>query len=113
MRRRKYGNKKPTINGITFDSMAEARYYRDLRLKKAAGYIKDFELQPRFELQPTFKKNGVTHRSIVYVPDFKIYMNDGSVRIVDVKGHETAEFKIKHKLFEYKYPELHLEVVHY
>ena len=107
----KYGNKKTIVNGIQFDSLAESRYYLVLLDKKKKGEIKDFELQPVFELQPTFKKNGVTHRAIKYKADFKVINNDGSISIIDVKGAETEVFKIKHKLFEYMYPELSLKLV--
>jgi len=45
------------------------------------------------------------------VADFVIVNNDGTTDVVDVKGFETQVFKIKKKLFEYKYPELSLKVV--
>lgn len=107
----KYGNKKTIVNGIEFDSLAESRYYLVLLEKKKKGEILDFELQPVFELQPTFKKNGTTHRAIKYKADFKIIHNDGRIDIVDVKGMKTEVFKIKQKLFEYRYPELTLRLV--
>ena len=47
----KYGAKKVLIDGITFDSKAEAKFYTQL---KENGV--DFELQPRFLLQDSFKK---------------------------------------------------------
>jgi hypothetical protein len=62
-------------------------------------------LQPRFLLQEAFKKNGVTHRKIEYLADFKVNNMDGSVQIVDEKGALTEVLKIKRKLFEKKYPE--------
>lgn len=33
------------------------------------------------------------------------------VIVEDVKGMETKEFKIKRKLFEYKYPSLELRII--
>ena len=107
----KYGAKKTTVNGITFDSGAEARYYKKLLEQKRAGEIKDFDLQPKFLLQPAFKKNSKTIRSINYIADFKVYHLDGSISIVDVKGVETETFNIKRKLFEERYPELSLQIV--
>lgn len=107
----KYGNAKTIIDGIEFDSMKEADYYCQLKLLKRAGEIRDFGLQQRYELQPTFKKNGTTHRSITYVADFVIENNDGTTDVVDVKGFETQLFKVKQKLFEYKYPDLQLKVI--
>ena len=106
----KYGNKKVLIDGIKFDSMAEGKRYKELKLLQRAGIIKELELQPKFLLQESFKKNGKTYRKIEYIADFK-YIENGKVIIEDVKGKETEVFKIKHKLFEYKYRDLELKLV--
>ncbi len=99
----KYGAKKAIVDGITFDSIAESKYYEQLKWLKQAKQIKDFELQPKFTLQEAFKKNGKTFRKIDYKADFKIYNLDGTIEIVDIKGKITKEFAIKRKLFERKY----------
>jgi hypothetical protein len=112
MKKHKYGAKKTVVDGITFDSKAEANRYCELKLLKNAGEVKDFTLQPKFELQPKFKgKDGKTVRAIHYIADFYITWKDGSVTVEDVKGCETKEFSIKKKMFEYKYPELKLVIV--
>jgi hypothetical protein len=100
----KYNAKRTEIDGITFDSIAEGEYYLHLKKQLKEGEIKWFELQPSFELQEGFRKTGKFIRPIVYVADFEVYRHDGSVEIIDVKGFETADFKIKRKLFEKKYP---------
>lgn len=110
-RKNKYNNQKTIVDGIEFDSKKEADYYIHLKLLKRAGEIKDIGLQQRFVLQPGFEKNGVKYQPITYVADFVIVNNDGTTDVVDVKGFETQVFKIKKKLFEYKYPELSLKVV--
>lgn len=110
-KRNKYGNRKTEIDGIKFDSQKEAEYYCQLKLLKRAGEIKDFGMQQRYELLPTFKKNGMTFKSVTYVADFVIVNNDGTTEVVDVKGMETQVFKIKQKLFEYMYPNLSLKIV--
>lgn len=107
----KYRNKKVTIDGITFDSKKEANYYLKLKLLKQAGEIKDFGLQEKFVLQEGFTKNGERHRPITYYADFIIDNLDGSTDVVDVKGMETQVFKIKKKLFEYKYPDLSIKII--
>ncbi|MCM3573313.1 DUF1064 domain-containing protein [Mesobacillus subterraneus] len=104
MTRNKFGNRKTVVDGITFDSRAEAKYYEQLKWLKKAKQIKDFKLQPKFLLQEAFKKNGNTIRKIEYKADFEIHNLDGSVEIIDVKGVETEAFKIKKKLFEKRYP---------
>ena len=103
-RRSKYGNRKIEVEGITFDSKAEARYYQELKLMKRAEEILFFRLQPRYRLQEGFEKDGVKHRPIDYVADFEIHHTDGSIEVVDVKGMQTQVFKIKQKMFNRKYP---------
>lgn len=49
MTRAKYGNKKVEVDGITFDSKIEARYYQYLKQLKEQDIVKDFELQPKEE----------------------------------------------------------------
>ena len=83
---------------------------KELKLLEKAGKIQNLELQPHFLLQEAFKKNGRTYRKIEYIADFK-YIENGQVIVEDVKGMETKEFKIKRKLFEYKYPNLELKIV--
>jgi hypothetical protein len=99
----KYGSKKVTIDGHTFDSKAEAKYYEQLKWLKQAKQITDFKLQPRYLLQEAFSKNGKHFRKIEYVADFEVHHLDGSVEVIDVKGYETKDFLIKRKLFERLY----------
>lgn len=106
----KYRNKKTQVDMYVFDSAKEAQRYRELKLLERAGEINDLELQPKFLLQESFKKNGNTYRKIDYVADFK-YIENGKTIVEDVKGLQTDVFKIKHKLFEKKYPELELRII--
>lgn len=99
----KYGARKTVVDGITFDSKAEAKYYEQLKWLKKAKQIKDFSLQPRFELQETFKKHDKTFRKIEYIADFEVTNLDGSKEVIDIKGMETKEFAIKRKLYERKF----------
>lgn len=107
---RKYRNKKTQIGMYVFDSIAESKRYKELALLEKAGQIKGLELQPKFLLQEGFKKNGKTYRKIEYIADF-MYIENGKVIIEDVKGMETDVFKLKRKMFEYKYPEFELRIV--
>lgn len=109
----KYGSKKIEYDGFVFDSKLEYNYYCYLKQLKSNGVVSNFELQPKYQLQPTFKKNGKTFRSIDYVADFLVYYADGKQEVVDVKGMITTDFAIKRKLFEYRYPELALKLVAY
>lgn len=112
---RKYHNTKMIVDGIKFDSRLEAERYAQLKLLEHAGVIRGLELQPSFELLPSFKKNGKTWRRTVYKADFRYILCDGDrIIIEDVKGSTaviTDVFRLKQKLFEYKYPEYTISIV--
>ena len=76
---------------------------------KRHGIIKDLELQPTFELIPTFKKDKKTYRKTTYKADFKYYDKEKNKTIVeDTKGSLTDIYKLKKKLFEYTYKDLQI-----
>lgn len=103
-RKSKYGNRKVELDGIVFDSVAESKYYQQLKWLESNKQILFFRIQPRYRLQDGFEKDGKKHRAIDYIADFEIHRIDGSIEVVDVKGALTEVFKIKQKLFEMKYP---------
>lgn len=103
----KYHNQKVIIDGIKFDSKLEANRYSELKILEKAGIISALQLQPSFELIPAFSKGGKKYRAAHYVADFMYYDNqEKRVKIEDTKGMETEVYKLKRKLFEYKYPDL-------
>lgn len=94
----KFGAVKTVIDGIKFDSKAEALYYQ---LHK---HDKGMKMQEKFVLMDKFRLNGKAYREIAYVPDFTFYDDEGNlIKIVDVKGMQTSGFKIKAKLFTNRY----------
>jgi hypothetical protein len=112
---RKYHNTKTVLDGIKFDSKLEAERYAQLKMMERAGVIRGLELQPSFELLPSFRKNGKTWRKTVYKADFRYILCDGDrIIIEDVKGSTgviTDVFRLKQKLFEYKYPDYTISIV--
>ena len=112
---RKYRNTKTVIDGIKFDSKLEAERYAQLKILERTGVIRNLELQPEYELIPSFRKDGKTWRRTVYKADFRyILAEDDRIIIEDVKGSTsviTDVFRLKQKLFEYKYPELTIKIV--
>ncbi|MFU0832772.1 MAG: DUF1064 domain-containing protein [Oscillospiraceae bacterium] len=96
----KYRNRKTVVDGITFDSKAEARRYCELKNLKAMQKIAWFNRQPSFLLP-----GGIRYR-----PDF-IICAGGRIWVEDVKGMETKEFKLKRKLWNETYPGLPLKIV--
>jgi len=101
----KYRNIKTEVDGIIFDSKAEARRYGELKLMAKANEIMGFGIQPSFVLP-----GGVRYR-----PDFIVCGKDGKVWCEDVKsaGTLTEGFKIKHKLWLAHYKWLELKIVRY
>lgn len=110
----KYGSRKVTVDGITFDSKKEAVRYRQLKLLERAGEISDLRLQVKYVLIPaqyehphSMTKAGrgkCLERECSYVADFvyNVPLIDGQkpwIPIVeDTKGFKTEAYKIKRKL---------------
>lgn len=100
-----------TVEGIVFASKLEANRYAQLKLLWSAGKIENLRLQPEFELQKKFNYRGKNIPAIKYVADFE-YIENGKRIIEEVKGIETAVFKLKMRMFKYKYPELEVKILY-
>lgn len=100
----KYHARKTTVDGLTFDSKREARRWVELRTLEAAGAIRDLRRQVRMELVPAFEADGKRYRAITYTPDF-VYFDVDAGRVVyeDCKGYRTDVYRLKAKLFAYKF----------
>lgn len=89
----KYGNRKVTIDGITFDSVAESKFYSALKLREKAGEVYEVQMQVPYML--------IVYGQLVctYKADFVFYdAIEKHNRVVDVKGVQTKDFIIKKKL---------------
>lgn len=101
----KYHNQKVEVSGKTFDSKKESRDWLKLKSMEESGFIKNLRGQVPFELQPKYTtRDGRKIRPITYVADF-VYERDGSIYVQDSKGVRTDVYKMKRKMFEYKYPD--------
>lgn len=105
----KYRNKKVVVDGQTFDSEAEYRRWKELKLREQAGEISHLERQPRFNFviggRPVLSrsKRYPNGRQVYWKGDFAYF--DGKHRIVeDVKGHRTKEFILKKAIVEAIWP---------
>jgi hypothetical protein len=107
--------KKVSYNGITFDSKEELDYYLLLLDRQAKGEINYIEIHKAYELIPSYKVKGKTIKPLTYEADFVFYDNVlDIVRVVDVKGFADDVFKLKKKLFDYKFKYVNgLEVMKY
>jgi len=106
----KYNNTKTEYEGIMFDSKKELYMYIALKKWLDEGRIENLELQKTYELQPRFsvRKGKVLriNRPITYTPDFVFFdKQENRLRVLDAKGMKTETYKIKRKLFEYKFRE--------
>ena len=83
----KYGSRKVTLDGITFDSQKESNRYAELKLLERAGEVVKLELQPEFELMPAYRTKAGNHvRPIKYRADFRVTYRDGRIVVIDTKG---------------------------
>lgn len=94
----KYGSRKITRDGITFDSQKEYRRFCELCLLERAGKVTDLQRQVKFELIPSQRISGkVVERACTYVADF-VYQENGEKVVEDTKGFKTKDYIIKRKL---------------
>lgn len=116
IRRSKYRNKKITIDGETFDSKKEYKYYMQLCDRVRNGEISDLQRQVTFDIIPSLYKDvekqlktktktvrRLVQYGITYTADFT-YKENGNLVVCDCKA--SAEFqdpvyRIKKKLLRY------------
>lgn len=99
-----------TVDGIVFDSRLEARFYAYLKNRVPKG---ELHLQPEFLLQEKCKTpDGKAIRSISYRGDFLLGpkregvdtpLDNNRNVVIDAKGHLTDVFRIKAKMFVFRY----------
>lgn len=108
----KYNARPTVVDGIRFDSMAEARRYGELRLMEQAGEIRHLDTHPRFHLLDTLRRDGKTYRAVRYEADFRYTETaTGNTIVEDVKGVETPVFKLKLHLLLQKYPYIDFRII--
>lgn len=94
--RSKYGNQPTMVDGVRFDSKAEAAYYRHLKVLKLEGEL----AAPYFLRQVPFHLPG----GVIYRLDFMVFPfklgSDGDPQFIDVKGFLTPTCKLKLKQVE-------------
>ena len=104
-RSHKYGAVATIVDGVKFQSKAEARRYVELKLLEKAGEIHSLALQPAFDLNVVGGVvKDVRYRIGEYRGDFQYTEARTGKRIVeDVKGFMTplARWKIKHVAAQY------------
>ena len=96
----KYGSVKTTVDGITFDSKAEANRLCELRLMEKAGEITRLSRQEVFPIvingNPVKMRNGHIAK---YTADF-IYFKDGKRIVEEVKGYAVRDYPLRRAIVE-------------
>jgi Protein of unknown function (DUF1064) len=84
--RNKYGNKRVMLDGIEFDSKAEAARYSELLLQAKVGLIYSLRVHPKYHLTVNDVEIGT------YEPDFDyVESNSNGLVVEDVKSPVTAQ----------------------
>ena len=108
----KHFSGKVKLDGYTFDSQKEARFYQ--QFVKPSGYR--YEVHPNYEIVKKFQLGGYNQSGVRYTPDFVVYDHDGKIKhVYDVKTSlslygTTAASKLRFKWFQYRY-RLPVEIV--
>lgn len=91
--RNKYRAVPTYVDGMRFDSKAEARRWGELRLMQMAGLISDLQRQVEMPLVVNGVKVGV------YTADF-VYRENGEIVTEDVKGVIDTAARLRIKVAE-------------
>jgi hypothetical protein len=115
----KYGSRKVTVDGVTYDSVKEYRRFKELSLLERAGTIQNLQRQVKYVLIPAqreycddiytrgrnkgcFKPGKLIERECSYIADF-VYIQNGEIVVEDTKGFRTKDYIIKRKLMLWNY----------
>ncbi len=105
----KYHSEPSVYKEWRYHSRREAQHAFELDLRQRAGEIASWESQVEIPL----KANG--QRICAYRADFVVHHADGRCVIEEVKGFETAEWKLKRRLLEATFlfdnPDIGLRVI--
>jgi uncharacterized Zn finger protein (UPF0148 family) len=96
----KYGAKRQVaLDGIKRDSKYEAAVADELRLRKLAKDIKDYDSQYKIEVW-CYRADGTPAFKVSHKVDFRIHHNDGSYELLEAKGVETPDYQWRRKFLE-------------
>lgn len=100
------GGKREDLNDVYFRSSWEANYARYLNFLKDNGDIQDWN----YEVD-VFEFEGIKRGCREYIPDFKIYENDGRIVYHEIKGYMDQKSKTKLKRMAKYHPDVELIVI--
>ena len=107
--RNKYGAKRQVYAGERYDSGLEARVAAQLDALRKAKVASERVVEVRRQVSVPLLVNGKTVAT--WKVDFLVTYANGREVYLEAKGFETADYRIKRKLFEALYPERELRIV--
>ena len=96
--RSKYRAVRAEFRGETYDSKFEAGVAAQLNIRLRAGEIKAVERQFKIECIP-YDCHGepVLECKVTHKVDFRVQENDGTFTLIEAKGPETADYRMRRK----------------
>lgn len=102
---------------VEFASKLEGLQAMALEAMERRGEITDLELQPQYEIQPSFnmwttktKNNKSKTTGLKYTPDFKYINNQGEIVVIEVKGYADTSYMLRKKMFMYQMDKFGVDV---
>lgn len=102
----KFGAIRTDFNGKKYDSKFEASVAEELEIRKIGKDIKDYDTQYKVEMW-AYREDGLPGFKVSHKVDFRIHHNDGSFELLEAKGVETADYKMRRKFLENLWLPLH------
>lgn len=96
----KYGAKKTVAkDGLRRDSKYEAGVADELFLRKQAGDILDYDSQYKLEMW-AYRSDGTPAFKVSHKVDFRVHLKDGSFELLEAKGVQTADWRMRRTFLE-------------
>lgn len=104
-KRSKYNAQRTQALGRSFDSKFESTVAVDLEGQKERGEILDYDCQYKVEMW-AYDKSGKPVIKKMHKIDFRVHHKDGSFELLEAKGIETDDYKMRRQfLLELWLPE--------
>ncbi|MGB1317128.1 MAG: DUF1064 domain-containing protein [Flavobacteriales bacterium] len=98
-KKNKYNAVRQTYNGYSYDSKFEAQWAANLDMLKNAGEIIDWDRQYTVEMV-AHDSSGNPKMSMKHKIDFRVHELDGTYTLLEAKGFETADYRIRKRWLE-------------
>lgn len=95
----KFGAKRTEYNGHKYDSKFEASIAQELDLRIRAGEIIGYDKQWKVEIK-LYDEQGFHRHTITHKVDFRLHNTDGSFTLLEAKGMETSDYRMRRKFLE-------------